>query len=129
MALKGEKYLYFRSDATLANDDDAAAGSNTYPLSSFLGMESVGDSTIQLFFTGKHNSYASGHDDATFGINDSVVITISTANNQKAVMKGLVEAFNNAKGSFLVVADDHAGEYLVGDIASVANFTVIADNA
>ena len=37
-----EKYLYFRSDATAANDDDAAAGSNTYPLSSFLGMESVG---------------------------------------------------------------------------------------
>jgi|TARA_R100000482_G_scaffold77572_1_gene30253 hypothetical protein len=129
MALKGEKYLYFRSDATLANDDDAAAGSNTYPLSSFLGMESVGDTTIQMFFKGKHNSYASGHDDATFGINDSVVITISTANNQKAVMKALVETFNNAKGSFLVVADDHSKEYLVGDIASVANFTVIADNA
>lgn len=129
MALKGEKYLYFRSDATLANDDDAAAGSNTYPLSSFLGMESVGDSTIELFFTGKHNSFAGGATTATLGVNDSVVITISTANNQKAVMKGLVEAFNNAKGSFLVVADDHAGEYLVGDIASVANFNVIADHA
>ena len=124
-----EKYLYFRSDPTAANDDDAAAGSNTYPLSSFLGMESVGNSTLELFFKGKHNSYAAGHDDATFGINDSVVITITTANNQKAVMQGLVEQFAKSRDEFIVVADDQAGEYAHSDIASVAKFTVIADNA
>jgi len=128
MALKGEKYLYFRSDATLANDDDAAGGSNTYPLSTFRGMESTSDTTLTLYFDGKVNF----HGDGTANVDnlaDTVVLTISTANNQKAVMKGLVEAFNNAKGSFLVVADDHAGEYLVGDIASVGDFTVVAAQA
>ena len=128
MALKGEKYLYFRSDATLANDDDAANGSNTYPLSAFRGMESTSDTTLTLYFDGKVNFHGDGTANAD-NLADTVVLTISTANNQKAVMQGLVEAFNNAKGSFLVVADDHAGEYLVGDIASVANFTVIADHA
>ena len=124
-----EKYLYFRSDATLANDDDAAAGSNIYPLSSFLGMESTGNNTFELFFKGKHNSYASGHDDATFGINDSVVITTTTANNQKTVMKALVELFANSRSKFIVVADDHAAEYAVSGIDSVANFSVSAAQA
>tara|TARA_R100001230_G_C5655535_1_gene160383 strand:- start:318 stop:704 length:387 start_codon:yes stop_codon:yes gene_type:complete len=123
MALKGEKYLYFRSDATLANDDDAANGSNTYPLSAFRGMESTSDTTLTLYFDGKVNFHGDGTANAD-NLADTVVLTISTANNQKAVMQGLVEAFNNAKGSFLVVADDHASEYLVGDIASVGNFTV-----
>ena len=128
MALKGEKYLYFRSDATLANDDDAANGSNTYPLSAFRGMESTSDTTLTLYFDGKVNFHGDGTANAD-NLADTVVLTISTANNQKAVMKGLVESFNNAKGSFLVVADDHASEYLVADIASVGNFTVQAAQA
>ena len=128
MALKGEKYLYFRSDATLANDDDAAAGSNTYPLSAFRGMESTSDTTLTLYFDGKVNFHGDGSANVD-NLADTVVLTISTDNNQKAVMKGLVEAFNNSKGSFLVVADDQAGEYLVGDIASVGNFTVAAAQA
>ena len=123
-----EKYLYFRGDATLGNDDDAADGSNVYPLSSFKGMESVSDTTIELFFAQKHNSFAGGHDDATFGINDSVVLTVGT-NNQKAVMQGLTEAFVLSKEVFLVVADDVTGAYLVGDISACADFTVQADNA
>ena len=129
MALKGEKYLYFRSDATLANDDDAAAGSNTYPLSAFRGMESTSDTTLTLYFDGKVNFHGDGSAANADNLADTVVLTISTANNQKAVMQGLVEAFNNAKGSFLVVADDHASEYFVGDIASVGNFTVQAAKA
>ena len=124
-----EKYLYFRSDATLAEDDDNAKGSNIYPLSSFLGMESTGNNTFELFFKGKHNSYASGHDDAAFGINDSVVITTTTANNQKTVMKALVELFANSRSKFIVVADDHAAEYAVSGITSVGDFSVSAAQA
>tara|TARA_R110002012_G_scaffold236767_1_gene410478 strand:+ start:342 stop:716 length:375 start_codon:yes stop_codon:yes gene_type:complete len=123
-----EKYLYFRATATLADDDDAANGSNTYPLSSFLGMESVGDSTFEMFFKQKHNSFSS-HDDAVFGVNDSVVITITTANNQKAVMQELVKIFANSKDEFIVVADDYSSEYAHSDIASVGAFTVTADHA
>ena len=123
-----EKYLYFRSDATLSNDDDNAAGSNVYPLSSFKGMETSGASTFTMFFEQKHNSFSS-HDDPAFGINDQVVVTITTANNQKAVMEELTRHFANSSDHFIVVADDHAGEYLASDIASVANFTVAANHA
>jgi hypothetical protein len=123
-----EKYLYFRGDATLGNDDDNADGSNVYPLSSFKGMESVSDTTFTLFFEQKHNSFASGHDDATFGINDQVTLTCGT-NLQKASMKALAEAFASAKSSFLVVADDVTGEYLVNGVTAVSDFVVQADNA
>tara|TARA_R110002012_G_C11524120_1_gene599801 strand:+ start:545 stop:919 length:375 start_codon:yes stop_codon:yes gene_type:complete len=122
-----EKYLYFRGDATLGSDDDAADGSNVYPLSSFKGMESVSDTTLTLFFAQKHNSFAS-HDDAAFGKNDSVTLTVST-NNQKAVMQGLAEAFVLSKQTFLVVADDVTGDYIVGDISAVSDFTVQADQS
>ena len=123
-----EKYLYFRGDATLASDDDAADGSNVYPLSSFKGMEAVSDTTFTLFFTQKHNSFTGGHDDATYGINDQVTLTCGT-NLQKASMKALAEAFATAKSSFLVVADDVNGEYLVNGVTAVSDFTVQADNA
>ena len=44
-------------------------------------------------------------------------------------MQTLSEAFVHSKQSFIVVADDQTGDYLHSDIASVGDFTVIADNA
>ena len=122
-----EKYLYFRGDATLASDDDAADGSNVYPLSSFRGMESVSDTTITLFFAQKHNSFSS-HDDAAFGKNDSVTITVST-NAQKSAMRELSLAFAKSKDDFIVVADDVESDYIIPDITAVSDFTVQADHA
>ena len=122
-----EKYLYFRGDATLANDDDAADGSNVYPLSSFRGMESVSDTTITMFFAQKHNSFSS-HDDAAFGKNDSVTITVAT-NNQKDVMNRLCDVFASSKDNFIVVSDDVDSEYIVDGITEVSDFTVQADHA
>ena len=124
-----EKYLYFRSDATAANDDDAAAGSNVYPLSSFLGMESTANSTMTLYFKPKRNHLSGGEGANADYLTDNVIITISTANHQKAVMQGLSESFVHSKLSFIVVADDQAGEYLHSDIASIGDFTVQAAQA
>lgn len=124
-----EKYLYFRSDATAANDDDAAAGSNVYPLSSFVGMESTADSTMTLYFKPKRNHLSGGEAANADYLTDNVVITITTANNQKAVMQGLVEQFAKSRDEFIVVADDQTGEYAHSDIASIADFTVQAAQA
>ena len=124
-----EKYLYFRSDATLAEDDDNAKGSNIYPLSSFLGMESTGNSTMTLYFKPKVNAYSGGEGANADYLNDSVVITITTANTQKTVMKDLVELFANSRSKFIVVADDHAAEYAVSGITSVGDFSVAAAQA
>lgn len=123
------KYLYFRSDATLANDDDNANGSNVYPLSSFKGMESSSDTTFTMYFEPKVNSFGDGSAANADNLSDTVVITITTANNQRAVMEELTRHFAKSKDSFIVVADDHAGEYLASDIASVGNFTVQAAQA
>ena len=46
-----EKYLYFRKDSTLTNDDDPANGSVMYPLSAFQGLV-VGDSSTAGAVTG-----------------------------------------------------------------------------
>tara|TARA_R110002012_G_scaffold50120_2_gene129743 strand:- start:731 stop:1105 length:375 start_codon:yes stop_codon:yes gene_type:complete len=122
-----EKYLYFRGDATIGNDDDAADGSNLYPLSSFRGMESVSDTTITMFFAQKHNSFAS-HDDAAFGKNDRVTLTVGT-NDQKNVMKEIAVALSGSESAFIIVADDVAGEYLVSGVTAVSDFTVQGDQA
>ena len=123
-----EKYLYFRGTAAIGNDDDAAAGSNLYPLSSFRGMESVSDTTITMFFAQKHNSFAS-HDDAAFGKNDRVTLTVGTNNPQKNVMKEIAVALSGSESAFIIVADDVAGEYLVSGVIGVSNFTVQGDQA
>ena len=44
-----EKYLYFRTQATIG-DDDAASDSACWPLSSFLGMHPTADDTLLLHF-------------------------------------------------------------------------------
>jgi hypothetical protein len=123
-----EKYLYFRGTAAIGNDDDAAAGSNLYPLSSFRGMESVSDTTITMFFAQKHNSFAS-HDDAAFGKNDRVTLTVGTNNPQKNVMKEIAVALSGSESAFIIVADDVAGEYLVSGVIGVSDFTVQGDQA
>ena len=56
-----EKYLYFRKDSTLANDDDPANGSVMYPVSALQGIV-VGDSSTAGSVTG--NSYGLGADNA-----------------------------------------------------------------
>jgi hypothetical protein len=44
-----ENYLYFRTQATLANDDDIAQ-SAMFPVSSFLGCYPISDTTLKLHF-------------------------------------------------------------------------------
>ena len=124
-----EKYLYFRSDETLSNDDDNAAGSNVYPLSSFKGMEASSNTTFTMYFEPKVNHFGDGSAANADNLSDTVIVTISTNNNHKAVMEELTRHFANSSDHFIVVADDHASEYLASDIASVGNFTVQAAQA
>ena len=44
-----ENYLYFRTNATLAQDDDVAQ-SGLFPVSSFLGMHPTSGTALTLFF-------------------------------------------------------------------------------
>ena len=128
MALKGEKYLYFRT-AAAAGDDDQPQDSVCYPLSKFVGFEmgTFGDADatadedlFTMVFESLHND--------TRGENknyDTIAINITTDNNAKAVWKELIEAFNFSKSSFLVVADDVTSEYLASDIESCGAITLV----
>jgi len=105
-----EKYLYFRTQATLADDDDSAQ-SAVFPLSSFVGMHPTSDTALTLFFKPQIRNAGDGQDGNVVN-NDSVVLTVGT-NDHKDAMQALIKALKADKGfnadgdgSFIVVADD-----------------------
>jgi len=135
-----ENYLYFRSDATVGNDDDETAGSTMYPASSFRGMVSgtatalgvVTDDAdaFSMFFTPKGQTGGHGDADGASGDNvDVVVVAITTDNNQKAVMKSVVAALNaNPGDGFVEIFDAVTGYKVNSDIEGVTIVhTVAAD--
>ena len=138
-----ENYLYFRSNATLANDDDETAGSTVYPVSSFRGCVSgtatalgvVADDAdaFSMFFTPKGQTGGHGDADGASGDNvDVVVVAITTDNNQKAVMKSVLQAMNGSvnglQQGFIEIFDAVTGYKVNSDIEGVTIVhTVAAD--
>ena len=123
-----EKYLYFRAVTTLA-DVYQGQDSVCYPLSKFRGfsMGTAGDSdatedddSFAMIFESLQNDTAG--DDENF---DIITIQTSTANNAKAVWKGLTEAFVLSEDVFLIVGDNVTGEFLHGDILRVGTITLV----
>jgi hypothetical protein len=76
-----KKFLYIRTTATLADDDDAAQ-SICVPVESLVGMNPTADDALTLYFKSLNNINA--HDDHS--INDTVALTIG-ANKHKEVMQ------------------------------------------
>lgn len=126
-----EKYLYFRTQATLSGDD-AADDSACWPLSSFVGMHPTADDTLALHF--KPQIAVSGDGQSGSVVNtDKVILTLATNNTHKAAMKNLIKAFKAEKGfnadgedSFIVVADDISTgtKYLVPEISAVSTIAL-----
>ena len=97
-----ERYLYFRSSATLTDDHDEVTGSTIYPASAFQGAcagdAALGgavaddDDRLSLFFSPKAK-FAGGSgdsDDATADYCDIVVLNLTAVNTQKAALTDLV---------------------------------------
>jgi len=122
-----EKYLYFRSTATIANDDDAD-GSLMYPVSALRGMVmgtsdvagaiTADEDAFSLFFTPMANTQGSSADDVKDDNPDVIVVATTTDNNAKAVMSALVGAINGGPHSdgVIVVYDGVAGTSVHTDI-------------
>tara|TARA_R100001082_G_C4355908_1_gene156869 strand:- start:139 stop:567 length:429 start_codon:yes stop_codon:yes gene_type:complete len=110
------KYLYFRTEATDANDD-ATGDSALFPASSLMGMQPTSDTALTLYF--KSMLRGSGNEGAADSAanldnNDSVIVTIS-ANTHLVAMKAIIEAINNDNyPAVLIIANDDSGgtEYL-----------------
>ena len=128
-----EKYLYFRTQATIGDDDDSAQ-SACFPLSSFLGMHPTADDTLTLFFIPQIRVAGGVTDGQDFTNSDKVVLTLGTANTHKAAMKGLIKAFGNASSfredsadaDFIVVADDISTgtSYIPPEISAVSTIAI-----
>jgi len=116
-----DKYLYFRKATTAATEDDDATGSTVYPLSAFQGMCSgtaaaggaVTDDAdaFSMFFAPKGVAVAGSGDadDAGADHTDIVVVAITTDNNQKAVMKAIIEELYYGKSPMIEIFDGGAG--------------------
>ena len=136
-----QKYLYFRSSSTVGEDDDETNGSTIYPVSSFrgcvagtstaLGVVTDDPDALSLFFDPKGHITAGGDaDGATGDHTDVVVVAITTDNNQKAVMKSIIQAMNAGPHSdgFIEIFDAVSGNKVDSDIEGVTIVhTVAAD--
>ena len=127
-----EKYLYFRTQATLADDDDSAQ-SAVFPLSSFKGMHPTSDTALTLWFEPQIRVRGEGANaTGNWTNNDSVVLTVGT-NDHKDAMQSLMKAFKAEKGfngdgddSFVVVADDlsNSTRYVVSEVTACGAITI-----
>tara|TARA_R100000544_G_scaffold16419_1_gene7813 strand:- start:176 stop:637 length:462 start_codon:yes stop_codon:yes gene_type:complete len=137
-----ETYFYFRTQATIADDDDIAQ-SAMFPVSSFMGCYPTADTTLKVHFKSliiqnvaatrviqNDTDLASAsimvkqpHDLLT----DHVLLTI-TANKHREVMEAIANATINRNSSrpFVVVADDlsTATEYLHANITACGAITI-----
>lgn len=113
-----EKYLYFRTVGTDA-DDDATGDSAVWPASSLMGMQPTADDALTLYFRSMVRGTPSGNEpdeNASFDNNDSVIVTIS-ANTHLAAINAIVGAIAGPNfPSLIIVAnnDSDAPEYLAG---------------
>ena len=122
-----EKYLYFRTQATLGSDD-GSGDSAMYPLSSLKGMVPSAADTLNLYFT---PMIPVQHDDQNASVinADKVVVTLSSNNTHKNVIADLCALFSSAgsmKEGFISVADDVTSKYAVSGIAGLSTMTTAA---
>ena len=136
-----ENYLYFRTNATLAQDDDVAQ-SGLFPVSSFLGMHPTSDTALTLFFKprqlvdstssvalnplqGQTVTASTLQTIASKTESDNVILTV-TANKHKEVMQALCNTMTQSQAGFINVADDVSGNpsYLHPNITACGAITI-----
>ena len=119
-----EKYLYFRTQATIGDDDDIAQ-SVMHPASSFVGGYPTSDTALTLAFRSMNNIATAGDNEVV--VADTVVITTAT-NKAKEALQDIVAAINaHPNGDpFIVIGDDSNSVYASANISAVASITVTA---
>ena len=122
-----EVYLYFRTQATLA-DDDASSDSAMFPLSKLRGMVPSADDTLNIYFD---PMIPVQHDDQNASVinADYVVCSIGT-NDHKDAIAALTRLFAGAANGgihhdgYISVADDYAGTYAVSEVTALSTISV-----
>ena len=134
-----QKYLYFRTQATDADDDDSAQ-SACWPASSLTGMHPSADSILTLYFKSMARGAPSGNEAdevENFDNYDRVALNLTTANTHITAMRAITHAIATGRAYnsgavlpvLIVVANDDSGgtEYLANSgITSCGAITVQA---
>ena len=134
-----EVYLYFRTQATIGNDD-ASDDSCMFPLSHLQGMVPSADDTLNIYFKPmiKQARNRFDHDgDSTSVVNsDYVVVSLSSNNTHKDVIASLSRLFSGAANGgsvyndgYIDVADDLTATYAVSGISGLSTISVQAAGA
>ena len=116
-----EKYLYFRTQADVDNDD-GIDDSIYVPASSITGLVPTSTTALTIFFESVKNNpgFAGGTGEEV--IRDSVVLNC-TAGKVKQVMQTIVRAINSTKPLYndgvIVVADDVTTNLADGTVSAV----------
>ena len=105
-----ERFLYFRAEATTANDD-ATGDSAIFPASSLIAMEPTTDSALTMYFS-------------VDGVASSVILNLTTANTHLTASKAITHSISTGKSftnkrylpALIIIANDTTGatEYLEG---------------
>ena len=123
-----EVYLYFRTQATIGNDD-AADDSARFPISRLTGMHPTADDTLAIHFLPQIRNNGDGQAD-DFTNNDKVIVTLSSNNTHKDVITKLSRLFAGAanggihQDGFIDVADDLTSTYAVTGIAGLSTISI-----
>jgi len=132
-----QRYLYFRTQATDADDDDSGQ-SACWPASSLMGMHPSADSTLALYFKPIVRRTPSGNEpdaDEMFDNHDRVLLTLTTANTHLTAMKAITHAITTGRAfnsgtvlpALIVVANDDSGgtEYLANSGISACSVITV----
>jgi hypothetical protein len=124
------KYLYFRAQATIGDDQDAN-DSCCFPASSLVGMVPSNDSTLQLYFHSMQNNdgFANGSNEIV--VSDFVNLTLATDNTHKETMEAILNTLLSPKDGIIVIGDNLTGatEYCTPLISAVGSITIKPANS
>ena len=132
-----EVYLYFRTQATIGNDQDSN-DSCCFPLSAFAGMEftsSSGTNSVTLFFRSMLNNFGYDEEADRVVISDSVVLDLKDTSTNREFRKEFAETVDSAKmklgSKFLVIGDDLSTnpQYFSPLVSSVGAINIAAKNS
>ena len=132
-----EVYLYFRTQATIANDQDSN-DSCCFPLSAFAGMQfssSGGTNSVTLFFRSMLNNFGYDEEADRVVTSDSVILDLKDTSTNREFRQEFFDAVDSAKmklgPKFLVIGDDLSTDtqYFSPLVSSVGAIAIAARNS
>jgi hypothetical protein len=113
------KFLYFRKDSTVGNDDDVVNGSNMIAISDIISIEATGSTSAVLRMKPRMNAFSGGEAANADYITDSITLTIDT-NALKDVILDLGRAIATSRSAVVVLYDAVTSETVSDSLSAVS---------